>query len=90
MNSEITIDLNDFDHIAEKSRYNRNYYRIKADKITWCVNLEILIVTDEDNNTNRFYVVDGDKELFLFCDYSYSDNKTDHDVYTGTLFHWWT
>lgn len=87
MNSVITIDLKEFDHIKDKSTYNNNYYRMKPeyllDKNQHC---EILERCYEDHNTSEFYAVDEKgNTTFLFCDYPTSDD----DVYSGILFNRW-
>lgn len=89
MNTTITIDLNEFDHIPENSRYNCNYYRMKLehlrDRYTQC---EIYQEVDEFANSCDFYHVDsqGTKHFLFSCHM----NESLSEVYTGDLFDRWS
>lgn len=88
MHDELIINLNDYDHVPEKSVYNNNYYAAKEGRVVFA--RDIYIHCEEYENTVRIYRVkeDGQHE-FLICDYCYSDYKDD-DIYSGIIGDWWT
>lgn len=86
MTSTITIDLNDFDHIPEKSSYNRNYYRLKDSESSSVCASEIFVKSHDDGDNYFYLVAENGNHKFLFCD-SYNP---DTNVYSGDLFHWWS
>lgn len=55
----------DFERIAEKSKYNHNYYKYCGDKN---VNYtEIYEVCHEDEGYSEFYIIEGHSKIFLGC-----------------------
>lgn len=63
----------DWVHNKEKSSYNRHYYIGKHGE-------EIYAESDDDNTTEYYFVIDGNKYAFMFA-YSYTSNDDKLNLY---------
>ena len=76
MKSKILIPANESVHIPEKSKYNRNYYKLNGSNL----GIEILEVCHEDDDFYEYFIADGIKEIFIGCSENSLDENTDVEI----------
>ena len=64
--SRLILDLNEFQRVADLSKYNHNFYKNTSSNHGYPM---VEVITHEDYQYEEVWIIDDDKRMFLGCSY---------------------